>query len=58
MELNRAQLLVYDDEALDKFGNDHDIPYNVLIERTRLREDANSVEGEGYHILDRTCLIH
>ncbi|GFS37635.1 hypothetical protein Acr_00g0053170 [Actinidia rufa] len=57
-ELNRAQLLVHDDEALDKFRRDHGIPNEVLIERPRPRKDANSVEGEGNRIPVCTWLIH
>ena len=34
MELNRAQLLVHDDTVIEKFMRDHDIPNNVLIERS------------------------
>ncbi|GFS38266.1 hypothetical protein Acr_00g0056560 [Actinidia rufa] len=33
MELNRAQLLVYDDRALEKFKATHGNPANVMIER-------------------------
>ena len=34
MELNRAQLLVHDDRAMERFST-HGIPVNVTIERSR-----------------------
>ncbi|GFS41435.1 hypothetical protein Acr_00g0074300 [Actinidia rufa] len=57
MELNRAQLLVHDDAALNKFRTDHGIPNDVQIDRSRPNEDANLVEGHGNKILVRICLI-
>ena len=50
MELNWAQLLVHDDAALVQFRANHNIPDNVLIERSGPNEDANLVEGEDNRI--------
>ena len=48
MELNRVQLLVHNDVALNnKFRIKHDIPNDVHIERSEPNEDANLVEGNG-----------
>ncbi|GFZ11167.1 hypothetical protein Acr_22g0005650 [Actinidia rufa] len=47
MELNWAQLFVYDDAALAQFYADHNIPDDVLIERSGPSEDANLVDGKG-----------
>lgn len=47
MDLNRAQLLVHDDIALNEFRIDHDILDNVQIERPGPNENANSVEEMG-----------
>ena len=43
MELNRAQLLVHNDIASNKFRDDHYIPDDVQIERSGPNEDANLV---------------
>ena len=58
MELNRAQLLVHDDEALARFRMDHNILDYILIERPSPNENANLVDGEGNRILVHTWLIH
>ncbi|GFS30025.1 hypothetical protein Acr_00g0009740 [Actinidia rufa] len=58
MELNRAQLLVHNNAALNKFRTDHDIPEDVQIEHHRPNEDANLVEGNGDRIPIQTWLIH
>ena len=50
MELNRAQLLVYNDDALDRFRDAHDILDTVRIEKPRLNEDANAIERHGNYI--------
>ncbi|GFZ00784.1 hypothetical protein Acr_14g0004190 [Actinidia rufa] len=50
LELNRAQLLVHDDAALNKFRIDHGILEDVEIELTKPNEDANLVEGNGERI--------
>ncbi|GFS31869.1 hypothetical protein Acr_00g0019630 [Actinidia rufa] len=57
MELNRAQLLVHDDTVLAQFHADHNIPDDVLIERSGPNEDANWVEGEGNHIPPQPRLV-
>ncbi|GFS42840.1 hypothetical protein Acr_00g0082000 [Actinidia rufa] len=43
MELNRAQLLVHDDEDLNKFRTDHGIPMDVQIEHPGPNKDSNLV---------------
>ncbi|GFZ00572.1 hypothetical protein Acr_14g0002070 [Actinidia rufa] len=58
MALNRAQLLVHDDEALARFCANHRIPDDVLIERPSPNNATNWVEGEGNHIPVRTWFIH
>ena len=58
MELNRAQLLVHDDAALNKFKTNHDIPEDVQIEHSGPKEDANLVEGNEDCIPVHTWLIH
>ena len=58
MELNRAQLLVHDDEALNKFRIDHRIPDDAMIERSGPNEIANFVKGNGDRILVQIWLIH
>ena len=58
MELNWAQLLVHDDEALNKFMTNHDIPMDAQIMRSMAKEDANLVEGNEDLILVRIWLIH
>ena len=58
MELNRAQLLVHDDEALNKLRSVHHIPNDVRIEHPRANELANFVEGNGDHIPVRIWLIY
>ncbi|GFS37204.1 hypothetical protein Acr_00g0050620 [Actinidia rufa] len=58
MELNWAQLLVHDDEALARFCADHRIPDDVVIERPRPNDDADWVEGKGNRIPIRTWFIH
>ncbi|GFZ16826.1 hypothetical protein Acr_26g0000960 [Actinidia rufa] len=47
MELNRAQLLVHDDTALNKFRIDHSIPKDIQIEHFEPNEDAPSREQRG-----------
>ncbi|GFZ15752.1 hypothetical protein Acr_25g0001610 [Actinidia rufa] len=47
MALNRAQLLVHDDEVLAQFRVDHRIPDSVVIEQPDSNDDADWVEGEG-----------
>ena len=56
--VERAQLLVHDDEALAQFCVEHNIPDDVVIERSDLNEDADWVEGEGNRIPIRTWFIH
>ncbi|GFS38258.1 hypothetical protein Acr_00g0056550 [Actinidia rufa] len=51
MKLNRAQLLVHDDTALEKFRANHGIPNDIRIERFGPKEDANLVEGNEDRIL-------
>ena len=46
MNLNRAQLLVLDDDALNEFRTDHGIPNDVQIKITRTNENADTVEGD------------
>ncbi|GFS40640.1 hypothetical protein Acr_00g0069650 [Actinidia rufa] len=46
MELNQGQLLVHDDDAMEKFRRDQGIPTDVLLERPRTNEDANTMEEE------------
>ncbi|GFY96523.1 hypothetical protein Acr_11g0008290 [Actinidia rufa] len=58
MELNRAQLLVQDDDTLNKFRINHCIPKDVQIEHPRPNKDANLVEGHGDRIPVRTLLLH
>ena len=53
MELNQAQLLVYDNEALNKFRTNHGILDDVQIERSKLNKIANFIEGNGDRILIR-----
>ena len=53
MELNRAQLLVHTNEALNKFQLDHGIPVDVQIWRSRPNENPYLVEGNGDRILVR-----
>ncbi|GFY82888.1 hypothetical protein Acr_02g0011280 [Actinidia rufa] len=45
MELNKTQLLVHDDEDLERFRAKHNIPGNVHIERPGSNEVAHLVEG-------------
>ncbi|GFS31845.1 hypothetical protein Acr_00g0019510 [Actinidia rufa] len=56
MALNRAQLLVHDDEALAQFRVDYRIPDDLVIERLGPNDDADWVEGEGNRIPIRTCV--
>ena len=58
MALNRAQLLVHDNEAPAQFCVDHRISDNVIIERPCANDNADWVEGEGNCILVRTWFIH
>ena len=58
MELNWAQLLVHNEDALNKFRVDHDIPDNIRIERSDPYEDANLVEGNKDHIPVWIWMIH
>ena len=58
MALNRAQLLVHNDEALARFYADHRIPDNVIIEKLALMDDVEWVEGEGNRMPVRTWFIH
>ncbi|GFS36236.1 hypothetical protein Acr_00g0044860 [Actinidia rufa] len=58
MELNRVQLLVHDDDALEKFRRDYDILAYVLIERPGANKDANMVEGNGTYIPVCIWMIH
>ncbi|GFZ08836.1 hypothetical protein Acr_20g0006440 [Actinidia rufa] len=51
MDLNQAQLLVYNDDALDYFREAHVIPDNVRIERPIPNKDAKIVEGNENRIL-------
>ena len=51
MELNRVQLLVHDEFAMNKFRSDHSILDDVRIERLGSNKDANVEEGHGDHIL-------
>ena len=41
MALNRAQMLVHDDEALAQFHADHHIPDDIIIERLGPNDDAD-----------------
>ncbi|GFS46168.1 hypothetical protein Acr_00g0100550 [Actinidia rufa] len=45
MELNRAHKLVHDDTAMEKLRTDHNIPNDIMIDKLRPREDANTTEG-------------
>ncbi|GFY84010.1 hypothetical protein Acr_03g0007840 [Actinidia rufa] len=54
MELNRAQLLVHNDEVLDKFRVNHGIFTDVQIKHSQPNEDANLVEGHEDYISFRT----
>ena len=54
MELNRVQLLVHDEFAMNKFRSDHSILDDVRIERLGSNKDANVEEGHGDHILVHT----
>ncbi|GFS42191.1 hypothetical protein Acr_00g0078420 [Actinidia rufa] len=38
---------MHEEVSMSKYRSDHDIPNNVLIERPRPNEDANTVEGHG-----------
>ena len=58
MELNQAQLLVHDDEALNKFRTDHRIPDDVQIEHSKLNEIVNFVEGNRDRIPVCIYMIH
>ena len=58
MELNRAQLLVHIDAALEKFRVDHGILDDVQIELAGPNEDANLVEGNEDRIPIQIWLIH
>ena len=58
MELNRAQLLVHNNAALDKIKEDHGIPDDIQLERSGPNEDANLVEGNEDQIAIRIWLIH
>ncbi|GFS33071.1 hypothetical protein Acr_00g0026180 [Actinidia rufa] len=58
MELNRAQLLIYDKVAMNKFRSDHGIPNDVRIERLEPNKDANLVEGHEDCILVLIWLIY
>ena len=58
MELNRAQLLVHNNAALDKIKEDHGIPDDIQLERSDPNEDANLVEGNEDQIAIRIWLIH
>ena len=55
---NRPQLIVYNDHALDRFKDAHDILDNIRIKRPRPNEDANIVQGHRDRILVRIRLIH
>ena len=50
MELNRAQLLVHTDKALNKFRIDHVILVDVQIWHSRPNENTYLVEGKGDRI--------
>ncbi|GFS42099.1 hypothetical protein Acr_00g0078090 [Actinidia rufa] len=58
LELNRAQLLVHDDEALAQFCIDHRISDDVMIKQPGPNDDSDWVEGEGNRIPIRTWFIH
>ena len=45
MELNRAQLLVHKDEAIERFRTKHGIPMNVHIEPPRPNEISELAQG-------------
>ncbi|GFZ06601.1 hypothetical protein Acr_18g0007710 [Actinidia rufa] len=51
MELNSAQLLVYNNEALERFMAKHDIPIDFQIEHPGPNEVTHLVEGNEDHIL-------
>ena len=46
MKFNRAHVLVHDDIAMEKFRTDHSIPNDIMIDRLRPKEDANTIEGK------------
>ena len=58
MSLNQAQLLVHNDEALNKFRSEHRIPDDVQIEHPRSNEITNFVKGNGNRISICIWLIH
>ena len=58
MELNRAQVLIHTNAALDKFRADHGISNNVQIERFGPNEDTNLVERNEDRIPIWIWLIH
>ena len=45
MELNRAKLLIHNNDVMERFRASHDIPVDVCIHRLRLNEVATLVEG-------------
>ncbi|GFY86740.1 AAR2 protein family [Actinidia rufa] len=58
MELNRAQLLVYDDRALEKFWATHGILANVMIKHPRPNDIPHVGAEKPNHIPVHTWLIH
>ena len=58
MELNRAQLLVYNDRALEKFKATHGILVNVTIERPGSNDIPHVVVEKLDYIPVHTWLIH
>ena len=58
MELNKDQILVHDDNIMEKCRKDHDILNDISIERSGHRDEANTIEGNGNRIPIRIWLIH
>ena len=58
MELNQAQLLVHDDDVMERFRASHGIPVDVYIHRPRPNEVAPLVEGNEDRISVHIWLIH
>ena len=48
MELNEAQLLVHNDEALENFKRVHGIPANVQIEHPELNDEPRMENNSDY----------
>ena len=58
MELNRAQLLVHDDETLERFRRTYDIPTDVRIEHPRPNNVPRIVANNLDRISIRIWLIY